>query len=263
MPSISVTRARTERGRSRLRNRRRANLDERPPLSGCSIQLNTSGGDRSMFCSDAPPLSPFWPSNCERTSLDAILLKAECPPVQVEPVDLSVNKNRTKNGNKSNLSSETSASEQSKQNALETANPPSPLAPAGSPTCIDLRLRKEEVLHHNGIRNGLLAHANLHMFRIPTSPVSPSMVVPTSPLSGSSPQATTAAVLLYRNINAGPLGTSNALTISGSSPASYTPSLSNSSVSSDYYTESLRRRKVHKCDFEGCEKQQMHSYGNF
>ncbi|RWS31413.1 hypothetical protein B4U80_11104, partial [Leptotrombidium deliense] len=27
-----------------------------------------------------------------------------------------------------------------------------------------------------------------------------------------------------------------------------------SAVSNDYYSESLRRRKVHKCDFEGCEK---------
>lgn len=31
-------------------------------------------------------------------------------------------------------------------------------------------------------------------------------------------------------------------------------SQTSSSSSSDYYTESLRRRKVHKCDFEGCEK---------
>ncbi|XP_053202747.1 Krueppel-like factor 3 [Panonychus citri] len=40
--------------------------------------------------------------------------------------------------------------------------------------------------------------------------------------------------------------------INRSPSASYEPSLSSSS--SDCHIESLRRRKVHKCDFDGCEK---------
>ncbi|GIY14068.1 uncharacterized protein CDAR_183491 [Caerostris darwini] len=31
-------------------------------------------------------------------------------------------------------------------------------------------------------------------------------------------------------------------------------SMSMASASSDFYSESLKRRKVHRCDFEGCEK---------
>ncbi|XP_074596754.1 uncharacterized protein LOC141851856 [Brevipalpus obovatus] len=49
--------------------------------------------------------------------------------------------------------------------------------------------------------------------------------------------------------------THSALQLNPSSPASYETSLStSSSSSSDYHIESLRRRKVHKCDFDGCEK---------
>lgn len=50
-------------------------------------------------------------------------------------------------------------------------------------------------------------------------------------------------------------GAPNSLTISGTSPGSFGQSLSATSPSSsDYYNESLKRRKVHKCDFAGCEK---------
>jgi uncharacterized Zn-finger protein len=209
--------------------------------------------------------------------------EAECPPIQMEPVDLSVNKNSSK-----------SPSAPSSPNSASSGSPvptsPSPLSTAGSPTCIDLRLKKDDsayipctklnliahltylnhhnssqqhhkrsnscissgtspaLMSHNGSLNNGLFSTIPHNSRIPTSPISPAIAVPTSPLLGSSPLVTTTAVMLNGG-NISSIAGSNSLTISGT-----TSHHSQSSSSSDYYTESLRRRKVHKCDFEGCEK---------
>ena len=229
----------------------------------------------------------------------------------MEPVDLSMGKN----------CGTRSSSGPSSPNSSSSSSPvpvsPSPLSTAGSPTCIDLRLKKDlqesyipcsklnliahlsylnhqssslrhqpsahshhhkrshsavtsasvmsaaaSLLHrsHNGsaLANGLLSAALPHNSRIPTiptSPISPSMSsVPTSPLLGSSPLTSASSMML----NGGKLS-AHALTAShslSSASVGHPSHQSNhmSGNSADYYTESLRRRKVHKCDFEGCEK---------
>ncbi|CAG2181956.1 unnamed protein product, partial [Oppiella nova] len=86
------------------------------------------------------------------------------------------------------------------------------------------------------------------------------MAIPTSPLLGSSPLATTTAVMLNgANISHTLAGTGSSLSLSATSAALHSnnnmsTTSSSSPQSADYYTESLRRRKVHKCDFDGCEK---------
>lgn len=226
----------------------------------------------------------------------------------MEPVDLSMAKN----------CGTRSTSAPSSPNSASSGSPvpvsPSPLSASGSPTCIDLRLKKDDLkekyipcsklnliahlsylnhhsvnaslrhhpsahshhhkrshssmtsasamtaaaslLHHshNGsLTNGLLSAALPHNSRVPTSPISPSMSVPTSPLLGSSPLTAASAML-----NGGKLSglAANSLSLSAVATASQHSHQSNhmNSSSSDYYSESLRRRKVHKCDFDGCEK---------
>lgn len=67
-------------------------------------------------------------------------MQAECPPIQIEPVDLSVNKNSvTENGkNHIQISASLTGSESS-----PTVNSAWITCLAASPNCIDLRLKKE------------------------------------------------------------------------------------------------------------------------
>lgn len=67
------------------------------------------------------------------------------------------------------------------------------------------------------------------------------------------PQSSEAASIPLGMLNGGKISalpTNSSLLMSGT--GGHNSHQSNSS--SDYYTESLRRRKVHKCDFDGCEK---------
>ena len=186
--------------------------------------------------------------------------EAEVPPIQMEPVDLSVNK--SKNGSRTSSSSEKSGSSSTtrtttaskrKHSATRPSTsdssssgsgstsglPPSLPSPllSSSPTCIDLRT------HTEGLATALALNGS--------SPV------PFAPAS-SAPWDYYAH---FRSQNwlpglaAAHLNTSRkSLTSSKNKIESHTtessPILSNSAD----YTESLRRRKVHKCDFEGCEK---------
>ncbi|XP_023241173.1 Krueppel-like factor 8 isoform X1 [Centruroides sculpturatus] len=173
--------------------------------------------------------------------------EADCPPVQMEPVDLSVNKSKS-SGSLTHLT------------RLESSNN----SPVQSPNCIDLRLNKgagdmdeqdqssvaiegmnrtNQYLPLQRIKAASLAMSHLHKRATGGSPplvkgalgrLPPSMTpsLSASPLLSPTPLVTSAQMI------------NRALSGSPGGPLCHP----------DIMSDSLRRRKVHRCDFQGCDK---------
>ncbi|GAB6033291.1 hypothetical protein CHUAL_012889 [Chamberlinius hualienensis] len=182
--------------------------------------------------------------------------EAECPPVQLEPVDLSVNKR-------------SSTSPPTMVHSPRTSPPPSQPYQNG----IDLRVNKSEfddshgMTVLDGVSRSVPPSQLLSLQRIKEASLN---------LTGPISKKQAAVVVTPPVMVNGVLGTSYVHSSSNSSTSSNGSSVSSSNgslgghgnghymasspvngsghISNDHYSESLRRRKVHKCDFAGCEK---------
>jgi len=175
---------------------------------------------------------------------------AECPPIQMEPVDLSVNRG----GGVSRHSSRSLADDcypspangidlrvNKSSDALRVEKNPihCPLRSSSNPLLAHHRLKEEPVFTHSDAmfedededeEDAFLPGYDMTLSQRPLSSSS------ASPLHGT-----------LNNNGLSPHRHSHSPGDGDSPPTPPTTSLGD-------FTDSLRRRKVHKCDFEGCQK---------
>lgn len=196
--------------------------------------------------------------------------EAECAPIQMEPVDLSVHKER--------------CSPPGRAGSVGGGSPPKhddqtpPSSPdSGASSCVDLRFNKDLALAlFNTAARRLDAKVSSEVHRkSPTLPGSlPDDILANHMDYGSRSGAflslqriKEAQMALSQQLQAAAAqqpGANGSSSLLGSGAAAPGPALLASqlsaqqsprrSPSADAYSESLRRRKVHKCDFDGCQK---------
>ncbi|XP_023237175.1 Krueppel-like factor 6 isoform X2 [Centruroides sculpturatus] len=158
--------------------------------------------------------------------------EAECPPTQMEPVDLSVNKSRS---------------------SADSSPAPSPPSSPDTASCIDLRLNKTA----DGIsdsNNKTTTTTFLSLQRIKEASLAMSQQL--------HQRASSAVTSVNGSLHNGIMGHGRVAVTQSPSMVVTCSGLTNGNAGlvscnlspSDVYSDSLRRRKVHKCDFEGCDK---------
>ncbi|XP_064481390.1 Krueppel-like factor 6 isoform X1 [Ornithodoros turicata] len=208
--------------------------------------------------------------------------EAECAPVQMEPVDLSVNKSKSSpvSSPPSEFGGGSSFCGDGGDSRDRTPSPP----------CVDLSLNKESITlalfrsarrldtktpeeaHRKSPLSASLpydllsAHmdfgsrtsAFLSLQRIKEASLALNhLQPPSSPSNGTLHANGAGRPLLSPRLslppNQGEGSVSPSLALTPTQLLS-SPGLNSAHQTSDVYSESLRRRKVHKCDFEGCQK---------
>lgn len=206
--------------------------------------------------------------------------EAECAPIQMEPVDLSVNKSRSSPALAGSVGGNSPP-------AHDDQTPPSsPASDSPASSCVDLRFNKDLALalFNSAARRLDAKVASEANRKSPTLPGNHPDDILASHLDYGSRTSTflslqrikEASMVLSHQLQTALPATNGSLLsplVGGphggpvpgplcTSPLSTGSLLAQPqhrrqgarSPSADAYSESLRRRKVHKCDFEGCQK---------
>lgn len=191
---------------------------------------------------DLGRLSPSFPTYVPLLAFSRTCImnseEAECPPTQLEPVDLTVNKSRC---------SLSPASSPASLPASPTV-PSSPSSTADSYSCVDLRLNKDFNSDEETIE--------------PVSKSEPSSLLSLQRIKEASlgifhPEKDLHIFnsIFHKGLTDDRMVLCSPL-LKGRKAFSETIGLPSNVMKEgvDIYSENLRRRKTHKCDFVGCEK---------
>ncbi|XP_029839581.1 Krueppel-like factor 3 isoform X2 [Ixodes scapularis] len=195
------------------------------------------------------PESRTWSMTCAMNTKEA-----ECAPIQMEPVDLSVHKERG-----SCPAGRAGSVGAGSPPAHDDQTPPSsPDSESPASSCVDLRFNKGSLpdgILSNHMDYGSRSGAFLSLQRIKEASMALSQQLQAAAVAAAAAQSG-ANGASAPGVAAAPSPPGPALLasqVASQVAAAQTPRRTRS-PSADAYSESLRRRKVHKCDFEGCQK---------